>query len=240
MLAHGHTHVAGNISRALQQRLRAGLDAVGCEHRAHKTSRRLLNPRGKPCGLIEPFQPARLIIDRANIACFISDLPTAAVGRPEVDTQAEVLRGLHCGVKFRNCLAPCAVEQRGDGKCCGDPVADQLRKGMALLEGQLFWRVHLVGASRHIGFWPDAPFFPCRAVIIAKDRRIDIRQRIKVDETGRDDGLPIVDALCDFARECRAHMQHALPLQHDHTVFKYDMMAVLMADHPAGSQKRPV
>ena len=111
---------------------------------------------------------------------------------------------------------------------------------MALLEGQFFWRVHLVGASRHIGFWPNAPFFPCRTVIIAKDRRIEIRERIKVDETGRDDGLPIVDALCDFARECRAHMQHARPLQHDHTVFKHDMVAILVADHPTGSQKRPV
>ncbi|KAG1316246.1 hypothetical protein G6F63_016097 [Rhizopus arrhizus] len=69
----------------------------------------------------------------------------AAVRRPQVHAQPQFARRVGGRQEFVASLAPDAIEQRRDGQRGGDAVADQLREGIALLEGQFGGGVHLAG-----------------------------------------------------------------------------------------------
>lgn len=79
---------------------------------------------------------------------------------------------------------PFTVEQRGDRQRRRHAIADELREGIALLEGQLLRRVHLVGAAIHVALRPDTAGAPAGLVVEGEHRRVEVGQRVKIDEAG--------------------------------------------------------
>ena len=126
---------------AAQQLRRAGLDAVGRQHGADQAAGAALEACGRS-GSPRPGRAGRAPRrNEQSIAPSASHVGVAgAVGRAEIDAQAELLGGVGRGGELVVGLAPCAVEQRRDRQRGRDAVADQLGEGVALLERQLLRR----------------------------------------------------------------------------------------------------
>ena len=157
-----------------------------------------------------------------------------AEGGAEIDAQAQVGRTFGSGGEFLRRLVPGAIEQRGDRQGGGDAVADQLRKGVTLLEGQFLRRIHLHGPGLDIVARPDAALLPAGCVIEAENAGIEIGERVEIDEARTDQRLAVIDATGDRAVVTVADEEDALTFEHHFAVFIEDVAAVAMADDPAG------
>ena len=234
MLAHRRAHLGRDVGGAGQERPGAGLDPVGREHRPDQPVRPPVDPRGKGLRLLQPPQAPFLVKDRADRAFIIHHLPAGAVGGPQIRPQPQVFRRFRRRLEFLHRFAPLPVEERCNGQRRRDPIPDQLRKGEPLLERQFLGRIHLVGAARDIGFGPDAAGLPGREIVVAQNRGVEVRQRIEVDEPRRNHRLAEIVPVLHVSVEPAAHMQHLAAFDHDHAVFDHRVMAVTVADDPAG------
>ncbi len=161
----------------------------------------------------------------------------AAVRRPQVHAQPQFARRVGGRQEFVASLAPDAIEQRRDGQRGGDAVADQLREGIALLEGQFGGGVHLVRPLLHVGFRPDAALAPGGRIVETQDGRVQVRQRVQVHEARADHCAAVVMAARDLPRIAMADIDDAVAFEDDFAVLVQAVPPVFMADHPAGSQQ---
>jgi hypothetical protein len=185
---------------------------------------------------VQPGQAARLVEKGADVAFVVHDKIAAAISRPEIDAQPQLAGDVGGGGKLLRGLAPCAVEQGCDGQRRGDPVAQQLREGIALLERQRVGIVHLVWATIHVGLRPDTPLAPGGLVVEAKDRRVEVGQRIEVDETRRDQRAAERVAVIDIAGEITSDEDDVRILIDDFAVRDQAMAAGFVADNPVRRQ----
>ncbi len=86
---------------------------------------------------------------------------------------------------------------------------------MRLLERQLLAAVHLSRPSLDIAPRPDAALLPGRLVVEGEDRRVEIGERVEIDEAGADDRLAIVAPHRHFPREAMADEDDRAILEHD-------------------------
>ena len=229
----GNVELARGGGRAAQQLGRRGLDAVRREHGADQPAGFALMALREVDGRVEFGEAALLLVIGDDAAVALDDLIAGAIGRAEIGAHAEIGSRFRRVLEFLHRLAPGAVEQRGDRQRGGDAVADQLGEGIALLEGQFLARIHLVRAGLEIAARPDAALLPGRLVVIAEDGGVEVGERVAIDEARPDQGMAVIDATGDFARETMADEDDLAVLEHHFAVLVEAMAAVLVSDDPA-------
>ncbi|MNU74150.1 hypothetical protein D3C71_636470 [compost metagenome] len=185
MQANRKTHLPGIGECPAQQGLGTGLYTVGGEHAGDQTAGGAVDTACKSRGGIQFRQPPLLVEDRLHRARLIEDHAAAAIGRPEPDAQAEFLGCHRCRLEFRHRLAPGAIEERCNRQSRSNAVQKKLRKGITLLKGKLFRAVHFISPCCVIRR-PDTAFLPAWLVVHAQNGRVEVRQRVEIDEAGAD------------------------------------------------------
>jgi hypothetical protein len=234
--AHRHRQIGRRRHGAGQQGLRAGFHPVGRQHPLHQTAEPARLRSDKAYGIVQPGQPPRLVKAGFQHARRRADHAARPVGWPQPDPQAQIDRRLCRRLELGHRLAPCAVEQRRDGQGRSDAVAQQLRKDEPFLERQFLGRIHLVGATVDIALRPDPALGPGRAAIDAQHGGIKVRQRVKVDEPGRDQHLAQVEPPRHLAGKAGADIQDAVTCDHHFAVFQQAVSAARVRDDPAGGK----
>ena len=218
--------------RPAQKGKGAGLDPVGGEHRLDQA---LMAARDVICerkGIVQALHPTRLVELRLYHPGRRADHPTGAVGRPQPDAQAHLACRFGGRLEFGDGLAPGPVKQGGNGQRRGDAVAQKLREGEALLEGQFFGCIHLIGAAIDVGLRPGPALGPAGAVVDRKKRGVEVGQGVEVDKAGRDQRFAKIDPARDLAREGRADVKHPLAFDHHFGMLQQAMAGPSMPDDP--------
>ena len=241
MLADRDIHGPRRRCPALHEFRCARLDPVRRQHRPDQTASGAFDPFREGDRCVEFGKTACLIVMRADHAIVGHNLVAGAIGGAEIDAQAQFgcsMRGIG---EFLHRLAPGAIEQRGNRQSRGDAVADQARERIRLLERQFVARIHLERTGIHIGLRPDTALRHRRLVVIAKDRRIEIRQRVEIDEARPDQGVAIVDPPRDLTGKASADKLDRAVIEDDFTVLDQVMRTVPVShDPPCGDENGTV
>ena len=112
-----------------------------------------------------------------------------------------------------------------------------MREGIAVFEDLFFGGIGLFRATADVVFRPEAAVFKLAAVVYPEHARVDVTQRIQVNQTGADHGLAIVHRSVDMALEISADEFDAVAGKHHLAITPVHVRFAIKADDAASFQK---
>ncbi len=238
MDAEWHTSLALDLRKAIEQFRRAGFDTVRKQGRAHEAAVRAIEIRDEAARIGEAgLGPCGIEMPGERSVAFLIGQPAHDAG-PEIASEAEFPGDVRDPRHLLSALGPGAIGHRSDRHRRGDAVANEVSKGVAVFEDVLLGRVGLAGANPQIVIRPDAPERALVTGIECEDGRVDVAERIEIDEARTNQGLAEIDRAIDRPLEAPAGMDDPVALEDDARLPMQHMPAAVEGQRIVGGKVR--